>query len=77
MKKKYRYIFFFVYLPVAGRNEKKINKENGFQIFYSVKLKKKEKKINFYKFILMYWRIMKKKTWICFWVFPIAGKKKY
>ena len=35
---------------------KKKSKENGFQIFYSVKLKK----INFYKFILVYWRMKKK-----------------
>ena len=32
--------------------------ENGLQKFYSVKLKK----INFYKFILVYWRM--KKKWI-------------
>ena len=47
MKKKiyvyiyiYIYIYIFVYLSVAGRNEKK-SEENGFQRFYSVKLKKK------------------------------------
>ena len=43
MKKKYIGIYIYiyiVYLPVAERNEKK-SEENGFQIFYSVKLKKK------------------------------------
>ena len=48
-----------MYLPEAGRNEEKKSEENGFQIFYSVKLKKKVKKINFYKFILVYWRMKK------------------
>ena len=43
--------------------------------YLQCKTEEKVKKIIFYKFILMYWRIMKKKTWICFWVFPIAGKK--
>ena len=49
MKKKKGIYIYFVYLPVAGRNGKK-SEENGFQRFYSVKLKK----INFYKFILVY-----------------------
>ena len=35
---------------------KKKSEENGFQILYSVKLKK----INFYKFILVYWKMKKK-----------------
>ena len=56
--------------------KKKMNEENGFQRFYSVKLKKKLKKINVYKFILMYWKMNEKKYgWIYFWVFPVAGKR--
>ena len=39
---------------------KKKSEENGFQIFLQCKTEEKVKKINFYKFILVYWRMKKK-----------------
>ena len=52
----------------------KKNEENGFQRFYSVKLKK----INFYKFILVYWRMRKKNgyNFFFFGVFQSSSKMK-
>ena len=49
------------------KKRKKKSEENGFQRFYSIKLKK----INFYKFILVYWRI--KKKWIS--IFCVSSSK--
>ena len=54
MKKKIG-IYIFLCIIQWLEEMKKKSEENGFQIFYSVKLKK----INFCKFILVYWRMKK------------------